>query len=87
MINDGWQFILYFKEEGGSLSFDLVVMSQLKFGEFNYNNIVVFLFWLNDNFRDVLPGKGDEESLDDQTLKTIRNKIWHRIQGMKSDPL
>ena len=56
-------------------------MSKLKFGEVNFNNVVAYLFWINDNFRQILPGKPEEETLDQQTLKETRNKLWWRMES------
>jgi len=59
-------------------------MSKLKFGDLNFDNLVTYLFWINDNFRGVLPGRAKDESLDDQTIKSIRNKLWWRVDGNKN---
>ena len=59
-----------------------MVNSKVKFGEFNFNNLVGYLFWINDQFREILPGY-TEINMDDETLKTIIDKLWWRLKGKR----
>ena len=64
-------------------------MNKMKFGEINFNTLVGYLFWINTEFRSTLPGKPPKEDILVETMGSVRNKLWQRLEGNNSawDPL
>ena len=57
-------------------------MSKQKFGmSTKFNDVAAFLFWVNDQLRETLPGRDPNEDMDKKTMGTIRNKIWKRLES------
>ena len=64
-------------------------MNKMKFGEMNFNTLVGYLFWINTEFRSTLPGKPPKEDILVETMGSVRNKLWQRLEGNNPawDPL
>ena len=58
-------------------------MSGVKFGPLNFSNLLGFLFWINNEFRVLLPGKPPKEDILVSTLGSVRTALWNRLQGIK----
>ena len=58
-------------------------MTNVKFGPLNFANALGYLFWINKEFRDILPGKPDNEDILTSTMASARNKIWKRLEGFE----
>jgi len=56
-------------------------MNKMKFGEMNFNTLVGYLFWINTEFRSTLPGKPPKEDILVETMGSVRNKLWQRLEG------
>jgi len=71
-------------EDEFELTFSVVRMSKQKFGmSAKFNDISAFLFWVNEQLRETLPGRDPNEDIDKTTLGTIRNKLWKRLEIIK----
>jgi len=55
----------------------------------NFNTLVGYLFWINTEFRSTLPGKPPKEDILVETMGSVRNKLWQRLEGNNPawDPL
>ena len=58
-------------------------------GIFIGNLLLSYLFWINTEFRSTLPGKPPKEDILVETMGSVRNKLWQRLEGNKPawDPL
>ena len=57
-------------------------MSKQKFGmSTKFNDVSAFLFWVNEQLRETLPGRDPNEDMDKSTLGKIRNKLWKRLES------
>ena len=50
----------------------------------NFNTLVGYLFWINTEFRSTLPGKPPKEDILVETMGSVRNKLWQRLEGRNS---
>ena len=57
-------------------------MAKTKFGmSSKFNDVAGFLFWVNNEFRESLPGRDPDEDMDLTTMGKIRNKLWKRLES------
>ena len=64
------------------MTFSVVRMSKQKFGSSSkFNDVTAFLFWINEQFRESLPGRDPNEHMDQTTMGPIRNKLWKRLES------
>merc|ERR1711935_743600 len=71
-----------FTSGDANLSFRIVVMVKEKFGKMDFSNFVGYLFWLNNEFREKIPAKPDKEDILIETMGSVRNSLWKRLEAM-----
>ena len=70
-----------FTSGDANLSFRIVVMVMEKFGKMDFSNFVGYLFWLNNEFREKIPGKPEKEDILVETMGPVRNALWKRLES------
>ena len=70
-----------FTSGDANLSFRIVVMVKEKFGKMDFSNFVGYLFWLNNEFREKIPGKPEKEDILVETMGPVRNALWKRLES------